>query len=152
MATFKLQAGQEIVTLTAEELKHSLDDVYAKRFGGLRYFRFSSVLQADSSGTITGSDTGIGPNAGFVWSVKRLTAVSQNGDAAALAWFTNGNQTADIVAPSSTLPAMWIWSSNSLVLYPNDRLWIVASGLTANTMVTVTGQAEEVAANEVGKL
>jgi hypothetical protein len=144
---FKIAAGAEIDLLTQGELKDTLRGMMtswvAEVSMGDRYRRFSAYGDiADSALSIGGTpEQEIGPDEGFVWSVKRLAVTNYDPDAEALGLYINGTDSSGVVEP--ILSRYNPYDANQLILYPGERLWIAGSSLTSSGRVWVTGQARE---------
>lgn len=151
MAEFDIKAGGKIITLTEEELNRSLSKLVQVAYKGVQYRRSVATVPVDASGNVS-ANSEIGPPPGFVWSVKRVVIVNQSSGTGNVSLFVNGTESSNIVEPSLAIPAVWIFSSNSCVLYPGDEFFIVGDSLTASSKLTLVVQAAEVEVNEVAKL
>ena len=147
----------------AEVLREDRQAVEAARLEGIKYFRLPTLYATPSSGTVVlgqswsgQSYTGqiIGPNEGYVWSIRRLAAnglgtgtspdilnVYRNGTGVAPVWQLNGNNWGYSFGPAE------------LLLMPGEKLIAASLGsLVATVQVTLTGDAIEVPAAMIGKL
>ena len=147
----------------AEVLREDREAVEAARLEGIKYFRLPTLYATPSSGTVVlgqswsgQSYTGqiIGPNEGYVWSIRRLAAnglgtgtspdilnVYRNGTGVAPVWQLNGNNWGYSFGPAE------------LLLLPGEKLIAASLGsLVATVQVTLTGDAIEVPAAMIGKL
>lgn len=158
MPIVKIAAGNDIETLSRDELDDALTKFAVswrrEQLRGFTTRRISRQGTADAAGAIRigGADSpteGLGPAEGMVWSVTRLgytnaagtpvVALSLNGDqpsdfVRALTADVNGNHYAE-------------YGSNALLLDSGDVLLITGTGITAGTVVTVSGAAVEVPFN-----
>ena len=146
----------------AEVLREDRQAVEAARLEGIKYFRLPTLYATPSSGTVVlgqswsgQSYTGqiIGPNEGYVWSIRRLSAnglgtgtspdilnVYRNGTGVAPVWQLNGNNWGYSFGPAE------------LLLLPGEKLIAASLGsLVATVQVTLTGDAIEVPAAMIGK-
>ena len=147
----------------AEVLREDRQAVEAARLEGIKYFRLPTLYATPSSGTVVlgqswsgQSYTGqiIGPNEGYVWSIRRLAAnglgtgtspdilnVYRNGTGVAPVWQLNGNNWGYSFGPAE------------LLLMPGEKLIAASLGsLAATVQVTLTGDAIEVPVAMIGKL
>ena len=153
--------------LNKEELDTSLKDfrdgIEKDSLSGIKYFRLPRLYSTPSSGTVmlgeswsgqpyTGQTTG--PNQGFVWSIRRLTAnglgtgaspdilnIYRNGVHGDPVWQLNGNN--------------WGYSfgNTEMLLFPGEKLVAMSLGSMTSTMqITLTGDAIEVPQAMIGKL
>jgi hypothetical protein len=153
--------------LTAEELtkilKENRDEENKAALDGIKYFRLPRLYATPASGTVvlgeswsgqsyTGQVTG--PNSGYVWSIRRLTAnglgtgtspdvlnIYRNGFHSDPVWQLNGNNFGYTFGPTEML------------LFPGEKLIAMSLGsLVATAQVTLTGDAIEVPQEMLGKL
>ena len=147
----------------AEVLREDRQAVEAARLEGIKYFRLPTLYATPSSGTVVlgqswsgQSYTGqiIGPNEGYVWSIRRLAAnglgtgtspdilnVYRNGTGVAPVWQLNGNNWGYSFGPAE------------LLLMPGEKLIAASLGsLVATVQVTLTGDAIEIPFAMIGKL
>jgi hypothetical protein len=151
-----LQLGAELDVLTKDEARAALDGALANwqaEFArGRRYRRFSAQA-AVVGGAITigpGVDgDGLGPDEGFVWSVKRLTVSGFSAANDTVDLFLNDRSGTTLVEPGiaragSSTGGVRKWGSNQLVLQAGDRLLISGAGLAVETTrIVVAGQTLE---------
>jgi hypothetical protein len=153
--------------LTKEELDASLAANRAAEQlaapSGIKYFRMPTLYATPSGGTVVlgqswsgQSYTGqiISPNAGYVWSIRRLTAnglgtgtspdilnIYRNGTGVAPVWQLNGNNWGYTFGPTEML------------LFPGEQLIAASLGsLVATVQISLTGDAIEVPQEMIGKL
>ena len=130
---------------------------------GIKYFRLPTLYATPASGTVvlgqswagqTYTGQIIGPNQGFVWSIRRLSAnglgtgtapdilnVYRNGTGVAPVWQLNGNNWGYSFGPTE------------LLLLPGESLVAASLGsLVSTQQVTLTGDAIEVPFAMIGKL
>ena len=147
----------------AEVLREDRQAVEAARLEGIKYFRLPTLYATPSSGTVVlgqswsgQSYTGqiIGPNEGYVWSIRRLAAnglgtgtspdilnIYRNGTGVAPVWQLNGNNWGYSFGPTE------------LLLLPGENLVGMSLGsLVSTAQVTLTGDAIEVPQAMIGKL
>ena len=147
----------------AEVLREDREAVEAARLEGIKYFRLPTLYATPASGTVVlgqswsgQSYTGqiIGPNEGYVWSIRRLAAnglgtgtspdilnVYRNGTGVAPVWQLNGNNWGYSFGPTEML------------LLPGENLVGMSLGsLVSTAQVTLTGDAIEVPQAMIGKL
>ena len=147
--------GAALAENRAEENRAALE--------GIKYFRMPTLYATPASGTVvlgqswSGQNyTGqiIGPNQGFVWSIRRLSAnglgtgtspdilnVYRNGTGVAPVWQLNGNNWGYSFGPTEML------------LLPGENLVGMSLGsLVSTQQVTMTGDAIEVPQAMIGKL
>ena len=153
--------------INKEELDQSLqafrDGIERDALDGIKYFRMPTLYATPASGTVVLGDswagqtyTGqvIGPNSGFVWSIRRLAAnglgtgtspdilnVYRNGTGVAPMWQLNGNNWGYSFGPTEML------------LLPGEKLIAMSLGsLVSTAQITLTGDAIEVPQAMLGKL
>ena len=147
----------------AEVLREDRQAVEAARLEGIKYLRLPTLYATPASGTVVlgqswsgQSYTGqiIGPNEGYVWSIRRLSAnglgtgtspdilnVYRNGTGVAPVWQLNGNNWGYSFGPAE------------LLLMPGEKLVAQSLGsLVSTVQVTLTGDAIEVPFAMLGKL
>lgn len=142
----KIQAGAEFDTATPAEIRKELDSVrtswMAEVAKGDHFVRFSAFGDVAGGALLIGDKEDIGPQPGFVWSIKRIAVSSPFAEATdTLDLFQGAASNSSLIVPK--LGRFTTFTSNSLVLYPGDGL--VFSGAVAGPgRVWVTGQAREV--------
>ncbi len=147
----------------AEVLREDREAVEAARLEGVKYFRLPRLYATPASGTVVLGESwsgqpytgqSIGPNQGFVWSVRRLTCnglgtgtspdilnIDRNGLHTDPVWQLNGNNWGYSFGPTEML------------LLPGEKLVAQSLGsLVATVQVTLTGDAIEVPQAMIGKL
>lgn len=155
----KLQAGAEFDFLTRGELDTSLADFLKELKGKSRLRRIKAdPSNGGNSGVMVAGaatfNTGVGPEPGFVWSIRRLT-LSTEGTGGTGGVFLNSTQPSDLVLPSVALPTSWYSiSGGAFVVYPGETLWVAVTGVTGNVTgkVWLNGQVEEVAVEHIADL
>jgi hypothetical protein len=151
----KIGAGAEIDTLTKSELVDALKSWHVELFKGARPILF------DAQGTITGnaltvggssggqpSSGRMGPEAGHVWALARVT---QTGLALATdptALFVGDNEPSRLVFPNftgnATATGYKSFGKGECVLMPTQKLLLASTGAIGSTgVVTVAGSAWE---------
>lgn len=160
MSTVKLAAGVELDILNKNELHNELDTFARRLLAGVQYRKAVATVTADASGNIAnvnnlagGGETGLGPEPGFVWSVRRIVVLSQIANPTGnVAIFSNGNSYSDLEIPSAAVPFASLLSSEAFILYPGSTIIVQGSGLGANTPLTVKILTAEVAIEDIAKL
>jgi hypothetical protein len=154
---FKIHAGGELDIPSAKEIRAEVDGAmssWAAEIGrGDKYRRFS-VFGTIAGGLLSIGDQSterVGPEAGFVWSVKRLALYNYNPD-------TEGNELNLYVsspnASALVMPAMDNYNSfdaNQLVLYGGETLYVDGTHV-GDGKVWLTGQARELPVGLVWRL
>ena len=147
----------------AEVLREDRQAVEAARLEGIKYFRLPTLYATPAGGTVVlgqswsgQSYTGqiIGPNEGYVWSIRRLSCnglgtgttpdilnIYRNGTGVAPCWQLNGNNWGYSFGPTE------------LLLLPSEQLIAASLGsMTSTAQITLTGDAIEVPMQMIGKL
>ena len=147
----KFNAGAELDLITKDEVKELLNSSRTSWFNevakGDRYKRFSAQGTVTAGGTLAiGAvvNQRIGPNDGFVWSLKRLnvfatTAFDPSSDTGLL-YLNDPSPSSLVRALSSTYTQ---FGNNEVVMYPGDTLYVAFTGLTATEIVTISGAVRE---------
>lgn len=160
---FKIAAGAEIDLLTKPELDAALRSWGEEYIRGRRYRKINAQGTVAADGTVSiggASDPAgmMGPDEGFVWSVKRLI-FSGIADGKFLDLWLNEPSASTLVEsgitgttldPTRTQAVRW--GSNQLVLQAGERLLVTGSSLTAGATITVSGQTMEAPAGFVALL
>jgi hypothetical protein len=146
-----------------EEYRSHADAAEMAYETGIKYFRLPRLYATPSSGTVvlgeswagqpyTGQITG--PNQGYIWSIRRLTAtglgtgtspdllnIYRNGFQGDAIWQLNGNNWGYTFGPTE------------MILLPGEKLMArnIAS-LVSTSQITLTGDAISVPAEMIGKL
>jgi hypothetical protein len=145
---FKVQAGAEIDIPSAQEIRAEFDGAmtsWAAEIGrGDKYRRFSTV------GIVSGgllnigqhTDQRVGPEAGFVWAVKRLALSNYNPDTEgnALDLYVSSPNSSALVMPD--MDNYNSFDANQLVLYGGETLYVSGTHV-GDGRVWLTGQARE---------
>lgn len=156
MAKIKLKAGAFIDTLTQPEIDQSLTKFLTswrrEVARGDSYRTFSRQGTADASGllSIGGSDSswGLGPDESMMWAVLRVCVTGLAGTPV-LRMFRNSADASQIVRGNFTVAnndASHEFGGPGCVLNPGGVLLLTGSGITAGTVVTLTGEAREIPA------
>lgn len=147
----KFNAGADLDMLTRDEVREVLESSQKSWFNevakGDRYKRFSIQAPVLAAGTVViGEDnlTRVGPNDGFVWSLKRLnlvatTAFDFTSDFTYL--YINDAHPSSMVRQITA--AYTQFGNNEVVLYPGDSLVVTSVSLTAGEIVTMSGAMRE---------
>lgn len=160
---FELRAGGKINLLTAAEagdaIRGALKDWQAEAVRGARSIRFSSYATIAGGNVQVGGTDGygaangvLGPEAGFVWSVKRLAFTGIVPATETLNIYVNSASPFELVRSGVT--TFERFGSDELVLIGAERLLITnGTALTLNgTNLTVSGQAMELPIGMMWKL
>lgn len=94
----------------------------------------------------------VGPSAGFIWSVMRITITAPTGATGTVGIYQNGNQPTNIVDPGAVPTYVRLWGKNQFVMRGNETVLLVGSGLVASSIITMTGQAIEVPLDMIAEL
>lgn len=156
----RLELGSTISTLTQGELRDELavhaQETFRQLARGVKYLRLqpTAATIAANKFTLDGSNFGLGPREGFIWSFTRLAVtglaagatpdavnVFRNQPGGIPIWQLNGNNFAQT------------FSKLQMLLLPGETLSIANSGnITATGSVVLSGDYVEVAAGEIFKL
>lgn len=156
-----LQVGGSVEMLTRAELSEELaqtSQAFFRQFGrGIKYLRFGPGSAVPDAGSVvldgSSGQAALGPRAGFVWVVRRLTV-----------WGLTSGGTPDVVflyrnAPQG-IPVWQISGDNpfakfsklEMTLLPGEYLSLSGDSLTATGQITLSGDALELAAEELSKI
>lgn len=138
----KIQAGAEFDLLTEEELRRTLASWLTEIHRGARFVRRVAQGVANASGDIVIAPVDFGPEAGFVWDIRRVSTWAA-GAGVDIPMYANEITPTNFVGfsgdQSETL------TRGSLVLTPNERLVLGGAGAApVNETVSVNLQAWEV--------
>lgn len=136
----KIQAGAELDLLTEEELRRTLASWLTELHRGARFVRRVAQGVADASGDIVIAPVDFGPEAGFVWDVRRVSCWA-DGNGLAIPMYANEITPTNFVGLSGDQSETL--TRGSLVLNPNERL-VLGGAAPANQTVSVNLQAWEV--------
>lgn len=151
--------AQSPVQVAKDELRAVLAEVLEenrlKELEGITYFRLPAVYATPTAGTVVlGTVQPVGPNEGYVWSIRRLTAsglgtgtspdvlnIYRNGTQGQAIWQLNGNNFGYSFGPTEML------------LLAGERLQAASVGsLVSTSQIVLTGDAIEVPRAMIGKL
>jgi hypothetical protein len=149
MATFKIDAGKQIETVTPAELEGSLKAWMVDAAKGLRIVQIQAQGTANATtgavrvgGHVTLTGGKVGPKAGFVWAVQRL-AVRIADTPAAYNLYINANNPNNFVRDvSGAMNGYCSFGKSELVLLQDDALVFTANA-DAGAVVSITGAAIE---------
>lgn len=120
----RISAGAEIDFLTREELGRELDSHAEKLSGGVvgKYFSFTGNLPL----LVTA------PDAGFLWSVKLVSATFNVADS--LIVTVKDTQASNMIGYDDPVKTrhVFIWSSNSGLLLPGTAMLVNGAGTAAS--------------------
>lgn len=155
-----LELGAPLETLTRSELREELGAVaetyFAQYARGVKYMRLPVTSGAVAGGafSLDGTAAGLGPRAGYIWTIRRL----------AVTGLTTGT-TPDLVNAYRNSPGgipVWQFNGNNwaytfgkteLLLLPGEVLCFANQGAIAATgNITVSGDLVEVSAEQIYKL
>jgi hypothetical protein len=158
----KVQAGATLEMATPEEVREAiasgLRSWQAEAIRGMRYTRFSaSAVVTAGAFVIDGNAERLGPEAGFVWDVRRLRIVGMGGaDVATL--YVNDPAPSQMIASTDDnatttgTGALFLWDKQ-LILQPGDNLVVTGTSLVSTSgTVTVNGQVLEVPVSQAWRL
>ena len=151
--------AEQLACILRQEREQTQKDTYS----GVKYFRLPRLYATPASGTVVLGEawsgqnyTGqiIGPNSGYVWSIRRLTAnglgtgtspdilnIYRNDTSADPMWQLNGNNWGYTFGPTEML------------LFPGEKLIAKSLGSMSSTVqITLSGDALEVPQEQLGKL
>lgn len=125
MPTYEIIGGRKFTSLDRAEFMELLDERERYRARGVKWMDYAVPLNTVPANTLT-----IGPEEGYVWSVKILSStLNGNGTLAAYKASSTG-QTTRLVgynATSQSLQVMY-WAANQCFLNHGQQLYLVASG------------------------
>ena len=155
-----LELGSHIDTLDRSELRDELavhaQDRFRQFARGVKYLRFGpfGTHAVSSAFAIDGTQLGIGPREGFLWSIRRITVFGLVGGTTPDTALLYRNQAAGI--------PIWQFTGNSqfatfgkmeIALLGGETLSLASSGTIASTgLISISGDYMEVPAEEVFKL
>lgn len=159
MAKVKLDIGAEIDTLSKAELDDSLkqyriegDSLTQGALRGIKYYRPALLQGTASTGTLALGTLGaqVGPNSGFVWSLKRA--------------YVNGLGTADLAQIYRNGQPVWqfsgsvgqnqaAWGHLSMLFREGETISLIGVGsLVSTSVITLNCDLVEVPSQMIGKL
>jgi hypothetical protein len=147
----KIQAGAELDLLSPKEFNDGLTAAMKSwqgelaRGGVFRDIQLSGIVNAAGAVEIGGPSVaqGIGPDPGFMWSIRRLY-VQGLADGDAVTVYRNNTQPRDAVRPIPFAAPYAGFHPNEFVLKAGDKLVIAGVSLTVAAEIIVTGAAKEV--------
>lgn len=165
MAKAEIKAGATFDTLTQPELDKSLAAFkvsWRQELGrGIGFKPISRQGTADIAGAVRigGTDSaivGLGPDPGFVWSIPWLTVANLlTGATVTPAFWRNNDDSASLIRRGFTPVDNAIYQpfgGPGLILQPGEKLLFTCGGLTAGTVVSLTGQVTELPFNNAWTL
>lgn len=150
----KFEHGAIFDFLTKDELVEGITQGHknwmseATRGIAMRRFSAQGTIAATNL-TIGGSASSrqLGPEPGFIWSVRRLTCTGITLGTDFLALYINDANPASAVMPkvfdATSGPGARFFDGNQLILNSGDTLLFTGTGLNATGTVTVNGMAME---------
>lgn len=147
----------ELLEVFTQALTEDREKRERDALSGIKYFRLPALYATPAAGTaVLGTVAGqfTGPNAGYVWSIRRLSAsglgtgsspdilnIYRNGTGVAPMWQLNGNNWGYSFGPTEML------------LLPGENLIAASLGsLVSTQQISLTGDAIEVPQALIGKL
>jgi hypothetical protein len=159
----KFEHGAVFDMLNKDELIDGLHRGYQNWLGevtrGITMRRFTAQGTIASTAVTIGGpnqDERLGPEPGFVWSVRRLAVSNITLGTDSLAIFVNDNGPSSLIMPrafnmTGQLGAQF-FDGNQLVLNGGDQLLFTGTGLNATGIVTIAGMAMELPITMMYKL
>lgn len=146
----------ELLAIFTEALAANRERETLEAIQGIKYFRLPALYATPATGTVVLGQSGqtSGPNQGYVWSIRRLTAnglgtganpdilnIYRNGTSGSPVWQLNGNNWGYSFGPTE------------MMLLPGETLVAASLGsLVSTSQITLTGDAIEVPQAMIGKL
>lgn len=121
--------GRQFYSMDRSEMIALMDERERQRARGVKWFEFAAPLPSGTVNTLT-----VGPEEGYVWSVKILsTTLGSAGTFTAYKASSTG-QTSRLVGfnSASQTPQVMYWAANQLYLTHGQALYIVASTTLTN--------------------
>jgi hypothetical protein len=143
----KFNAGAELDLFNRDELRAELaafrsawqaDAAKGDRYRRLYAYGDPAGGTVDFGGDLPQGE-GLGPEQGFVWSVKRLALYGLGVNETARLYI-NSTESSDLVHPA--MAGYVSFDTNQLILYPGDKLRVAAT-TAAVTRISLTGQVRE---------
>lgn len=159
MARFTLDFGMEVDMLTKDELDDSLrahgDALVQGAVEGIKWRRLPRLYGTASGGVLTlGTDTPVGPDQGYAWSLRRLYIDGLTGGSTpdVVQLYRNGTTEDPLWQISGATPQA-TFGRLELVLLGCDTLIVASTGTFAATgTITVSGELTEVPQLMLAKL
>ena len=155
LAAIDLVTAGEVDQIFSTRLDAALRD----RYRGIKLMKMPRV-QAQASGTTTTlahqpPGQQMGPDAGFIWRIGRITVTSNGTDTGAVTLF-NGTDPTNLseeyqVDNTLKVGAAYYPGSRGLYVFPTEFLYLSVTTVAGN-IYTVTGQVVEVPAEMQGKI
>lgn len=155
MAKYTFKANSEFETLTHDELKGALDvhnkNWFREMARGVKHMRTPAYIATPAGGSVTiGTVEPIGPNAGFLWAVQRLSVFGLTTNDT-IQIYRGEAQPANFIANLTAAVPFIFFGDKGLVIKDSENL--VISGTTASTgQIVVTGEYVECASVDSWKL
>lgn len=142
----KIHAGGEFDTATPDEVRGILSADRVNWLGeiarGDRFRRFSAWAAVATNTVTIGERDAIGPDAGFVWVVRRLALNVTPAVADNLKLYVGSPNDSALIRTDITDYLQF--QQGELVLYPGETLYLTGTYTAADgTQVWMTGQARE---------
>jgi hypothetical protein len=157
MAKTKLRAGEEIDTLSREELRQELSkqarDLLQEQARGVSTFDFQDAA-AVAGGLIvlpSGSSLGYGPEAGFCWAVQRISVAGlATNDVVGI--YRDAVVDKNFVGQVTSTSPVFKPGSKGLILRGGQRLLLSGGSLAATGFISVNSEGIEIAETDLYKL
>lgn len=136
MPLITIQGGRQFEALDRNEIRQILDERERQRARGVKWMEFATPFNGFplAPATAPANTITIGPEEGYVWSVKILS--STLGSAGTLTAYkaSQAGQTSRLVGYNSTsqTPQVMYWAANQLFLNHGQALYLVASTTLTN--------------------
>lgn len=157
MANVKIQPGEQFETLTRQEMEHLLDrqtrNTFQEQARGISMGRFKDAAQV-SGAAVALPATGqgpYGPRSGFLWDVKRITVTGLSGSDTVSVFRTTTNAVDLVDVLTVTKPTVYP-KGVKLRGTDSEALLFSGAGLAATGLISVNGEADEVAEMDLYKL
>lgn len=155
MPKTKLRAGEEVETLSREEMEHALAkstrEWFQEQSRGVSTFEIQDAAAVASTAVTlpSGVSVGYGPDTGFAWEVKRLTAAGLGTNDILKVYRDVIGDMNFVGQMTATSP---VFKPGCLILRGGQRLVFNGTGLTATGFISVNGEGFEVAEPDLYKL
>lgn len=129
MATTLIKGGASLETVTLAEFSTFMDARERDRARGVKWMEVAQPLPLSPANVLT-----IGPDQGYVWSVKILSTTLGSAGTFTAYKASAAGQTSRLVGYNATsqTPQVMYWAANQLFLQTGDSLYIVASTTLTN--------------------
>jgi hypothetical protein len=152
MAMVKLELGAEFDMLGHKEFKHGMQDsqdgFFREMARGLKSIRLPTINVLISGGVLNvGGDqpdaAPIGPRAGFVWCIQRLSVYGTTTTDSVLVFRNDPLNLESFIARIPLTPGVWTPGHRSLIINDTETLAFSGAGL-GSPQIVISGEAVEV--------